>query len=130
MYVRLEDVEVFAALGFAVAAPNLAQQSFDLEAGGGARASVLAPRGTLPQKVLRALGVLQLEPDLRQDAHQQLVHVVVDGHGRLDELAVVRRRQVLALCKNKQTVQQKLKNKLTITNFQIDLSFVSAFLLY
>lgn len=39
----------------------------------------------------RLLRVLQLQPNLRQQSDQQLVHVVIDAHRRLDELALVQR---------------------------------------
>ena len=38
------------------------------------------------------------EEDLFENAHQQLVHVVLQPGARLDELGVVAARQVLALC--------------------------------
>jgi len=39
-----------------------------------------------------------LQPDLAEDADEQLVHVVVDADRDLDELAPVRARQALTVC--------------------------------
>lgn len=39
-----------------------------------------------------SLGVLLLESNLSEQAHQKFIHVVVDPHGGLDELALVRCR--------------------------------------
>lgn len=47
---------------------------------------------TLPEEVSGLLRVLQLQPDLRQNADQELVHVVVDADRCLYVLAVVVRR--------------------------------------
>lgn len=43
--------------------------------------------------------MLLLEPDLREESNQQLVHVVINAHRGLYELALVWRRQALALWK-------------------------------
>lgn len=98
----LKHVQVLARLGLGVPGPHLAQQSLHPEAGGRPGASVLFERRTAVRQrwlgpfahrwrpghaVLRRL--FQLQPDLRQYAHQQFVHVVIDYHGRFDELAVV-----------------------------------------
>jgi len=39
-----------------------------------------------------------LESDLRENAHQQLVDVVIDAHRHFDVLGPARARQVSALC--------------------------------
>jgi len=109
-----QDVQILAALRFAVARPYLVEQVAHLQAGAGPTAAVLLRRivlraraqrrlaailpRSLPEHLAGSLGVLQLEADLREQADQQLVDVVVDAHGRLDELAVVRRRHGLTLC--------------------------------
>lgn len=47
--------------------------------------------------VVRLAAVRPLQPDLREYAHQQLVHVVVDAHRHLDVLGPARARQISAL---------------------------------
>lgn len=42
--------------------------------------------------------VLPLQADLREDAGQQFVDVVIDAHRHLDELDAERARQALAIC--------------------------------
>lgn len=49
-------------------------------------------------------GILQLQPDLRQQAHQQFVHVVIDADGSLDEFAVVSGRHRFTLCKGNRNI--------------------------
>lgn len=41
--------------------------------------------------------IFQLETNLRQESHEQLIHIMVDPHGSLNELAVVRRGHRFAL---------------------------------
>lgn len=107
-------MEVLAALGLAVARPDLAQEVAHLEAGAGPAAPVLLRRVVLgtgaegraaavatrapPEEVTVALRVLELQADLGEQADEELVHVVVDADRGLDELAVVRDRHRLALC--------------------------------
>jgi hypothetical protein len=101
----LEDVEVLAALGLAVPRPDAPQQVANLDArarpaapvllggvvlraGAEGRAAAVAS-GPPPEEVAIPLGVLELQPDLGEEADEELVHVVVYPHRRLDEFAVV-----------------------------------------
>ena len=57
----------------------------------GRLARIGQPLGNLPLELL-------LEANLREDADEQLVHVVIDHDGYLHELGTVRARQAFAIC--------------------------------
>lgn len=85
----LENVEVLAGLGPSrVSAADAVDEGSDPGCGWGSAAH-------------RAHGCpAQLQPNLLQHAHQQLVHVVLDAARRLDELALSGLGQTFALCFN------------------------------
>lgn len=59
------------------------------------------PPVLVPVHAPLALGESQLEADLRQDAHQEFVHVMVDSYRDLDEFSLVGARQAFAVCETK-----------------------------
>lgn len=79
-------MKVLTRLGLAVSEAHLVQDlARDVERQG-RLAAVQAFHAAFRSLLLARL----TQPDLLQDAHQQLVHVVLDATGRLDELAVSR----------------------------------------
>lgn len=91
----LEDLQVFAVLQLRVLLAEHPREHLSGSEAGPQEAPVLVP------VVVPFAAVGPLEPDLREYANQQLVHVVVDAHGHLDVLGSARARQISALCVEK-----------------------------
>lgn len=112
-------MKVLAALRLAVARPDLVEQMANLQTGAGPAAPVLLRRVVLRARAERrlaailsrplskevaiSLGILELEAYLLQKPDEKLVHVVIQSHRGLDELAVVRGRHRLAFCNRQAT---------------------------
>lgn len=113
----LQNVQILAALRLAVARPHLVEQIPHLQAGAGPTAAIFLRRvvlrartqrrlaavlpRSLPEHLSRPFGILQLQANLREQADQQLVDVVINSDGRLDELAIVGRRHGFTLYNEK-----------------------------
>lgn len=100
-------MEIFAALAFTIPWPDFIQKLLDPQTSRQpcishflGRPFILAhtaPHGRFVPFRLERL--LDFEPDLRQDPDEELIHIMVDPNRSLDEFAVIRARDILALCK-------------------------------
>jgi len=77
---------------------------------GGLTAGLGPGRAALPEDAAGLLGVLEFESDLRQDADEEFVHVVVYSDRRFDVLAVVLGSGSLALCNNPKNTELLRQN--------------------
>lgn len=119
----LQNVQILAALRLAVTCPDLVEQIAHFEAGAGPTATIFLRRVVLragtqrrlaavfprsfPEHLSSPLGILQLQANLREEADQQFIDVVINSDGRLDEFAIVRRRHRFTLYNNKNRLNSR-----------------------
>lgn len=66
--------------------------------------------------------ILQLQSDLCEEADQQLVDIVIDSHGRLDEFAIISRRHSFALWNGKHNWKLKIvRSEMKGKNVSVDI---------
>ena len=102
-------MQILTAFALGVSLPDAVEQALDLKGRGRPRAPVGSGAVLEAAPCVSALvsptgcswlRLFLFQSDLRQDAHQEFVHVMVDRHRGLDILAVVGGCHAFALCKN------------------------------